>query len=386
MIFYKLRRAAAACFLVAGVVLSTVPRAGAVSVHAFNSGMNCYGEWKLPDASTGTTSFGTGDDSAYRPVISSPSYTNNGDGTTTDNVTGLMWVSDPGSALYTWQNALSSCAVTMNSGSGFAGYTDWRLPNIRELVSIMSYTQLPGCAIDLAAFPGSQCATGLYYWSSTTSVGTPTYAWAAYLLFGYIRDRPKTGSYNVRCVRGGPEASAASGGSVHSSANCAFPDTGQTSCYSGTAQSACPVAGYEYQDGDFSSIASTPSYTLYSGGVVVDNRTGLMWASTGSANGTAIFWTNALASCEGSTFGGYSNWRLPNVKELQSIVDYAVSTPPIDAIAFPSTQLGCYWTSTSYSSTNAQTVRFDLSGDGDIQYSAKATVSCYVRCVRGGPP
>src|SRR5207244_2351672 len=74
------------------------------------------------------------------------SYTDNGDGTITDNNTGLMWekLSMDGSVhdvtnTYTWDNAFATHVATLNSGTGFAGHTDWRLPNAKELHSIVNY-------------------------------------------------------------------------------------------------------------------------------------------------------------------------------------------------------------------------------------------------------
>src|SRR5262249_5481923 len=92
-----------------------------------------------------TTSYMAGDDGAIRAgaVLS---YTDNGDGTITDNNTGLMWEkqSDDGSIhdkdnVYTWADAFAVHIAGLNAGAGFAGHTDWRLPNVKELQSIVNY-------------------------------------------------------------------------------------------------------------------------------------------------------------------------------------------------------------------------------------------------------
>ncbi|MFA7009166.1 MAG: DUF1566 domain-containing protein [Elusimicrobiales bacterium] len=176
------------------------------SVHAFNSGMNCNGVYRLPDTSTRPVYHsGTGDDSYYQPVISSPSYTNNGDGTTTDNVTGLMWARGASGISYTWANALYSCTTTMNSGSGYAGYKDWRLPNIQELISIVDYGLATEPCVNGAAFPGT--VTNGYLSSTTSRVPTTE---AMCVMFNISSDPCgraygcyKTSNYYVRCVRGG---------------------------------------------------------------------------------------------------------------------------------------------------------------------------------------
>lgn len=176
--------------------------------------------------------------------------------------------------------------------------------------------------------------------------------------------------------------------SSHCFSNCGLPDTGQVDCYDLTAKSACPVAGYIYQDADFLISASSPSYTMYNpvvgSSVTLDDRTGLMWESTGSCNGAIQTWANALTCCEGSTFSGLSDWRLPNVRELLSIVDYGASTAPyINKTAFPYAISDYYWTSTTYvqSTTRAWYVYFLT---GQLNYNLK-TGSRLVRCVRGGP-
>ncbi|MDA8243182.1 MAG: DUF1566 domain-containing protein [Elusimicrobia bacterium] len=195
--------------------------ASSQSTHSFNSGMDCNGVWKLPD--TGQTSCyddNTGlpiacpapdavlaQDGSYSSPVNQPSYTLNGDGTVTDNVTGLMWVSDAGTTSYSWAAALAYCSGTasgnLNYGSGYAGYTDWRVPNVLEGESLLRY--VPGAApfIDTTAFPNTQ-ATNKYYWTSTTVAATPANAWVVEFKIGSILESAgKTASHYVRCVRGG---------------------------------------------------------------------------------------------------------------------------------------------------------------------------------------
>ena len=96
-----------------------------------------------------------------------------GDGTVTDKKTGLMWKQCPegqtesgcisgNTSLLTWQAALQ-VPETINVGGGFAGYTDWRLPNIKELFSIVE-EQCQDPAINLSVFPSRQSQT---MWSSS---------------------------------------------------------------------------------------------------------------------------------------------------------------------------------------------------------------------------
>jgi hypothetical protein len=147
------------------------------------------------------------------------SYTDNGDGTITDNLTGLMWeklsrdwpsIHDYNN-VYTWYTAFTTKIATLNGGGGFAGHTDWRLPNVNELQSIVNYgASWP--AVD-AAFNTScdasctvttcSCTQSSGYWSSTTYQSGPGYAWAVWFYDGNMYDNYKSVGYFVRAVRGG---------------------------------------------------------------------------------------------------------------------------------------------------------------------------------------
>jgi murein DD-endopeptidase MepM/ murein hydrolase activator NlpD len=103
-------------------------------------------------------------------------FKDNGDGTVTDIATGLMWYQKETRAM-TWENALAYCEAL-----DFAGYDDWRLPNIRELWSL-SGDSPDAPLIDTAYFPGTQPSD---YWSSTTHTLYPRFAWYARFKDGYI--------------------------------------------------------------------------------------------------------------------------------------------------------------------------------------------------------
>jgi len=172
--------------------------------------MNCNGVWKLPD--TGQTASYTatfGEDHDYQSAAVQPSYTVLNpvgiSSVTVDNRTGLMWVTNPRTdagfaGTQTWESALTSCTVTLN-GMAYAGYTDWRLPNVRELMSIVHYGATPAPRINTTAFPGT--ASG-YYWTSTTCVSNTTNAWYVDFSLGNVNYNSKSSNNYVRCVRGGP--------------------------------------------------------------------------------------------------------------------------------------------------------------------------------------
>jgi len=171
----------------------------------------CYNP-RLPD--TGQTSSYTttyGEDHDYTSSNSThtcdPSFTNNGDGTITDNCTGLMWkrcsegmtynvvtgACDGSATTYTWENALTQC-----EGLIFAGYSDWRLPNIKELMSIVDY-QNYNPSINTTYFPANGNGN---YWSATTYVYNTSYAWRVYFGYASVDGSNKTYGNYVRCVRG----------------------------------------------------------------------------------------------------------------------------------------------------------------------------------------
>ena len=170
---------------------------------------------------------GTGQDGELQKGLTR-TYVDNGDGTVTDTNTGLMWEkkSDDGSLhdqdnIYTWTAAYSLFIAALNSGGGFAGHTDWRLPNINELRSLPDYGVPPslGCVnppvdavFNTGCTPGCttttcSCTPYLfsYYWSSTSCVDGPgDSAWS--VLFwcgGIVGPQPKTQSLCARAVRGG---------------------------------------------------------------------------------------------------------------------------------------------------------------------------------------
>jgi hypothetical protein len=147
------------------------------------------------------------------------SYTDNGDGTVIDNCTGLMWEkkSDDDSIndkdnTYSWDNAFAVHVAGLN-GASFAGYDDWRVPNARELQSIVNFEVwspsvspafntacVPGCTVAMCS-----CTASSLYWSSTTNASAPAYAWFVRFSDGLMHGSNQEKSYEayVRAVRGG---------------------------------------------------------------------------------------------------------------------------------------------------------------------------------------
>jgi len=122
-------------------------------------------------------------------------FTDNGDGTVTDNLTGLMWTQNANIwGTLDWNSAIDSC----NSYS-LAGYDDWRLPNINELHSLIDLTRSFPALPTGHPFAGVQAP---YYWSSTTRDGLST-AWLVSMNMGSVYSTPKQFTLYVWPVRGG---------------------------------------------------------------------------------------------------------------------------------------------------------------------------------------
>ena len=131
-----------------------------------------------------------------------------GDGTISDTKTGLMWKKcaeglsgencDTGSvSTFNWQQALEQPGIV--NSSGFAGYTDWRLPNIKELTSIVE-EQCYHPAININRFPGTPSSV---FWSASADSGYSGYAWVVYFVNGGSGNGHRDVSRLVRLVRGG---------------------------------------------------------------------------------------------------------------------------------------------------------------------------------------
>ena len=187
------------------------------------------GEWGLnigagacsvnsaPVAKTGqTTSYHTHDDGNLKKGVSWPStrFTDNGNGTVTDNLTGLIWLENANCAGVTvnWETAVDYCAAlydgctTCFGTGGDCGLDDdsvageWRLPNVKELQSLIDFGRYYPALPSLHPFTGVQ---DYYYWSSSTTAGVTDDAWVVFLRSGYVVNDNKTYTDCVWPVRGG---------------------------------------------------------------------------------------------------------------------------------------------------------------------------------------
>jgi hypothetical protein len=157
-------------------------------------------------AKTGqTTSYATGDDGDLQEGIAwpTPRFSDNGDGTVTDNLTGLIWLQDAKRfGQRTWADALSDCNSLADDGSALTDGSvagDWRLPNVKELQSLIDFGRYNPALPTGHPFSNVQSH---YYWSSTTFAPNTDHAWFVYMNYGRVNDYNKSSNYYVWPVRG----------------------------------------------------------------------------------------------------------------------------------------------------------------------------------------
>lgn len=294
------------------------------------------------------------------PATIGPSYHH----TTRDKITGLVWktclqgqtdattpVYCSGSAVsMKWPSAQSSCAG-LNSGSGYAGIRNWRLPKISELSTLVFYGTTVPPLIQTAYFPNQGGSLDL--WSNTRNAAGTT-SWFLQFSDGFSYDANNSSgaagdTFRVRCVSGGqwPRGEGLTTSTLIDRGDGTIEDTltdlRWRKCSKGLSGSTCSGGGFD------------PSN-----------------------------WKNALSYCSNLGLGpGGSLWRLPSVNELRTLVDHNFNDPALaERIGnlFPNTQNGDYWTATTYlpDSTQAYIVSF---ADGTVEAYSKTGAVKEVRCV-----
>ena len=231
-----------------------------------------------------------------------------------------------------WDDAKSYC-----ENSIYAGYDDWRLPTLFELSTIINYNYFEP-TVENSTF-GCQAS---YYWSSNEYVGnTNGNFWTINFEEGYDYHFSNIGSAYIRCVRG----------------------------------NICPV---------------TDRYVDNGNGTVTDKKTGLMWQK-GDNNGETKKWKEALQYCEALELGGYDDWRLPNIRELRSIVDYSKFNPATDSV-FQFSGLNSensegeliFWSSTTNPKYDLFVYGIHFKTGEDDGIAKSTTTYVFTKCVRDG--
>ncbi len=341
------------------------------------------------------------------------SFVDNGDGTITDLNTGLTWQQAPPAEGTTWAQAKEYC-----ENLELGGYDDWRMPTLKELFSISNFER-GWPYIDTEFFYLSNgISKDEQYWADNKYVGTTVEgrddaAFGVNHVTGHIKAYPAGssgpgGGRRGSSDRGGddqqPQRPSQEGQMARSGEGHQGDQGGQGSMppppgggQRGGAQRGNPMAKQiRAVRGD---IYGQNCFKDNGDGTISDIATGLMWAK--DDNGTGIEWIEALPYAEGATLAGYTDWRLPNVKELQSIVDYTRapssrgneaaidpifnSTPTINEAG--NDDYGYYWTSTSACFTKGRPFYFawyvafgravnnkgaDFHGAGAVRFDSKS--------------
>lgn len=344
----------------------------------------------------------------------SPSYTDNGDGTITDHNTGLMWEKkgDNGGLHdkdngYVWSGLGSQETiwdwlddVNAEGGTGFAGYGDWRVPNARELQTLVDFqsgapmTPAPfnsNCVAGATLLTGS-CTAVASYASSTTWARSTSMAWGVNFYEGLLYPYDKASGLRVRAVRGGAPD---------------FPATGQTTAYTANKNDGIPGAVAVPDDGTVQAGAPL-SFTDNGNGTITDDNTGLVWEKKGYNGGlhdriNSYYWSGNgdqetvwdwLEDVNTAAFGGYQDWRIPNARELLSIADFQYTwaiaaafntgcVPGATVLTGSCTLQVPYWTSTTKALSPSSA--WFVGNYGEV-YPYSKPFNFRVRAVRGGTP
>jgi len=347
----------------------------------FNSTISFAGTVQLPqtgqaschDASgTIIACTGTGQDGELRAgvVWPTPRFTDKEDQTVQDNLTGLIWAKDgnliktrdpgfdndstAGNGAVTWQHALDY--INKLNQESYLGHSDWRLPNVIELESLIHVGVLKSTDwLKLQGFSNVQAGR---YWSSSTNVGLTNYAWVVNIYDGDVNGYAPNGSKSGYYVYVWPVRSRGLESSVIS-----LPKTGQSTCYN-TDGGMITCAGTG-QDGELQMGTTWPVTRFANNGnqTATDNLTGLIWPNDAKTTGPAACGPGSTKTWQGSldyvkclntnNYMGYNDWRLPNRKELWSLFNYGQSDSAVwlalQGFSNVQTNPASYWSSSSIS-------------------------------------
>ena len=173
----------------------------------------------------------------------------------------------------------------------------------------------------------------------------------------------------------------------------ALPKTGQTTCYDTSVPPvavACTTAGIPPgQDGASQTGVAEPSprFTVDgTGACVTDNLTGLMWTRNANLPAATQTWQQALDYANSLNLCGFSDWHLPNRKELRSLVNYSLANnaTTLNTLGFNNVQARRYWSSSSDAGSPAR-AWFVFMDDGSVSaLNINKTDFFYVWPVRAG--
>lgn len=273
-----------------------------------------------------TTIFGEDDDHTYN----APYYMVNGDGTVTDTITGLMWQQQDGGEM-TIEDARTYCDTLT-----LAGHSDWKLPNIHELFSLQSMDRL-NPSIDITVFTSTNAE---YWWSSELQCNNTSNIWVTNAGGGQ-GSHPKTETISA-------------GGTKHFNARAV--------------RYSLPVDTIPHH------------FTDNGDSTIRDNLNGLIWEKYPTHD--SLTWYQSLQYADSLKLTGHQDWRLPNIKELESFsIEY--KTNPSSDTFFGSVILPMrYWSSTAQFHDIANAWFLDFQNYGLTSYDTR-TMQYNLICVRG---
>lgn len=282
-----------------------------------------------------------------------------------DALTGLCWTRDANRQEFpvTWPEALE-LAAAMNTARAF-GYADWRLPNRRELLSLISH-QARKPALP-AGHPFVNVFLG-WYWTSTSAAINPAYAWYINLEGGRMFYGRKDQYYLFWPVRG------------H---NAVLAATGQQNCHDPAGRlMPCPGSG---QDGEFQHGLRPPNPRFRSNDEMVQDRhTGLLWLRDANVGRRPLGWQAALdeiRELNRKNFGGRRDWRLPSINALESLVDCSRHSPALAAGHPFNNVQEVYWSSTtSFFETDWAWALYLTKGALGVGYKPNAAFAIWPVC------
>jgi len=274
---------------------------------------------------------GSGQDAEFRRGIPWPEkrFLIEG-GVVRDRLTNLLWLRDANVAGFplTWRETFEYVRE-MNHASHL-GFDDWRVPNRRELLSLMSFQ---ACKPALPENHPFRNLFSCWCWTSTTASIALSHAWYIHMEGARMFYGGKDQSYLLWPLRGdGSDLLAASG---------------QKACYDHQGREiACAGSGH---DGEFQYGAAWPEPRFHSRGETIDDRLSrLCWMRSADLTGAAVTWSEALAAIDQlNQQQRERRWRLPGITELESLVDCSQWGPALPRQSpFDQVREG-YWSSTT---------------------------------------
>jgi len=281
-----------------------------------------------------------------------------------DKLTGLVWSRDanPGVFPEAWVDAFTQ--IDELNAREYCGHSDWRLPNRRELRSLMSFQARKPALPD--NHPFNNVFSG-WYWTSTTAAINHAYAWYIHMEGARMFYGGKEQKYLFWPVRG----------------ESLLPVTGQQKCYDSSGiEIPCSGTG---QDGELQAgIVFPRSRFSVNDNSVVDHLTDLVWARKADLTQKPVSWQQAFEAVirlNESRFDGVDHWRMPNINELESLVDCSCHTPALPLNhPFTDLQEGYWSATTSFFETDWAMVLYMHKGACGVGYKPGTTFYVWPVC------